>query len=61
MIIIFQHFQFPKKSETVEKIIENKHILKEKNLRKNWKKNKNIPKFIARIFIKYFPSYVPAK
>jgi hypothetical protein len=38
-----------------------RNIFREKNLKKNWKKNTNMPKFIARIFMKYFYSYAQGK
>lgn len=42
----------------VEKIEdEYKFIFEEKRIRGNLKKNTNIPKFLVRIFLKYFKNY----
>lgn len=36
---------------------EYKSIFQEKRIRGNLKKNTNIPKFLVRIFLKYFKTY----
>ena len=33
------------------------HIFKQKNIKKGWKKNTNVPKFLVRVYLKYFSAY----
>ena len=41
--------------EIPDQISDN--IFKPKNIRKGWKKNTNVPKFLVRVYLKYFSVY----
>ena len=33
------------------------NIFKVKNIKKGWKKNTNVPKFLVRVYLKYFSKF----